>query len=119
MRKCILIYEDDPELSEICQVLLAQPDRHIEVKDRCDHIISDIEQFKPGVILMDLWIPEMGGKNATVLIKDNPDTKDIPVILFSANPEIDKISTEVNADGYITKPFDIAFFRETVEKNIL
>lgn len=61
---------------------------------------------------MDLWIPEMGGEHAVNLLKGNADTKDIPILLFSANDAIQEISDRLKADGYISKPFDIHAFKE-------
>jgi len=119
MKKSILVYEDDRELSELCLTLLGGPNRHVEVLHNCDNIISDIEQFKPDLILMDLWIPLMGGEKATAVMKNNRDTKHIPIILFSANPAIEEICKRVKADGYLQKPFDIATLRRVVEENIL
>ena len=68
---------------------------------------------------MDLWIPKMGGEKATPLIKNNPLSKQVPVILFSANSRLKEITLEVKADGYLEKPFDIALLKETIKKYIL
>lgn len=67
---------------------------------------------------MDLWIPKIGGEKAVADIKNHPQTQYIPVILFSANIEIEKISKKVNADGYLEKPFDINTLVETIEMHI-
>mgnify|MGYP001792493898 CR=1 FL=1 len=40
---------------------------------------------------MDPWVPEIGGENAINLVKNNNATKYIPILLFSANTEIEKI----------------------------
>jgi response regulator RpfG family c-di-GMP phosphodiesterase len=50
---------------------------------------------------------------------ENEETKRIPVILFSANDEIEKISRRIKANGYLKKPFDISEFKKTIESNIL
>lgn len=118
MEKCVLVYEDDLEISFLCKTILRKPNRRIEMRMKCDNIISDIEQIHPDVILMDLWIPEMGGEKAVSLMKNNPETRHIPAILFSANPDIEKIGRKVNADGFIKKPFDIAELREIIERNL-
>ena len=118
MKKCILIYEDDLEILNLCKVILSKPDRRIETLSRCEHIISDIRRLKPDVILMDLWIPEIGGEQAVTLMKEHRETRDVPVILFSANDEIVEICEKVEANGYLKKPFDIAALKEIIEHNI-
>ncbi|MDQ6762320.1 MAG: response regulator, partial [Bacteroidota bacterium] len=66
-------------------------------------------------IFMDLWIPTIGGEKAVMLLKENTATKNIPVILFSANGEIKQISHRIKADGYLEKPFGISRFREIIK----
>lgn len=119
MEKCVIVYEDDQEISGLCQRILEKPGRRIEIRRICDDIIADISRLKPHIILMDLWIPKIGGEKAVILMKNNPATRSIPVILFSANVEVEKISRRVKAEGYLEKPFNIADLRTIIEKNIL
>jgi CheY-like chemotaxis protein len=81
-------------------------------------VIDDIEMFKPNLILMNLWIPEIGGEKAISIIKENPATTHIPVLVFSANTDIIEICKKINADGYIKKPFDIHSLKATIEQNL-
>ncbi len=118
MKKCVLIYDDDPEISLVCKIILEQESYRVETKSYCDDIIDDIKRVKPSLILMDLWIPEIGGENATNLVKNNNDTRHIPVILFSANAAIETICKRIKASGFIKKPFEVPAFIKTIEKNI-
>ena len=111
MQKCVLIYDDDIEILEVCKAILAKLDYRIETKVFCENVIEDIEKLKPDIILMDLWIPKIGGEKAIHLMRSNESTKDIPVILFSANDDIEKISEKTKADGFLRKPFDIFNFK--------
>ena len=117
-KHCILIYEDDFEIMELCKIILNAPDRLIVTRASCDNIIEDAEQIQPNVILMDLWIPKIGGEQATIQLKKNTKTESIPVILFSANDNILEISKKVNADGYLKKPFDIEDLKSAIEKQL-
>jgi DNA-binding response OmpR family regulator len=119
MNKCILILDDDPEILTVCKIILEKENYKVETRTRCDNIIIDIRETKPAMILMDFWIPVMGGEEATKLVKKNRATKHIPVILFSANGEIHEISKTANADGYLKKPFEIGSLIKIVESNIV
>ncbi|HTN36983.1 MAG TPA: response regulator [Arachidicoccus sp.] len=119
MEHCILIYEDDRELLELCRIILSKPGRKIETFNRCENILEDVRQYQPDLILMDLWIPEIGGEKAISLVKEVPENDHIAVILFSANTEIAEICSNLGADDYLKKPFDLANFRKTVEKHLL
>jgi DNA-binding NtrC family response regulator len=119
MKKCVLIYDDDTEILFLCKAILANDNYRVETLSRCENIIADILLIKPDIILMDLWIPEIGGEQAITSMKENPATLHIPAILFSANAEIAAICKSIKADDYIEKPFDIEVFRETIKKYIL
>ncbi len=114
--RCILIYDDDLEILFLCKALLTKRNYRVETLSRCENVITDIAELKPDLILMDLWIPEIGGEKAIFLIKENPATLHIPVLLFTANAEIKEISIRTGANGYIEKPFEINTFIQTVSQ---
>lgn len=116
MKKTILIYDDDQEILLLCKAILSRFDFTAETLIKCDNIVNDIQSFNPDLILMDLWIPIMGGEKAIAIIKQNEASKRIPVLLFSANVDIKDISKRVGADGYIEKPFNVNSFIETIQK---
>ena len=119
MKQSILIYDDDPEILSVSKIILEQKDYYVRTRERCNNIIEDISLERPDIILMDIWIPEMGGEQALKFIKNNENTRQIPVILFSALDNIEEISVRSNANGYLKKPFSIEDLIEIVEKNIL
>jgi CheY-like chemotaxis protein len=118
MKKCVLILDDDPELLMVCKKILEQKNYVVQTRLLCDDIIKDCKDVRPDIILMDLWIPNIGGEKAVNLLKENPSTVDIPAILFSANAEIDIIEKRAKADGVLKKPFEINVLLATIE-NIL
>ena len=119
MKKTILIFDDDQEILSVCRVILDMKNFRVEIRTYCDNIIEDTITTQPALILMDLWIPVIGGENAIILLKNNSATQHIPVILFSANTDIAKISKRVNANGFLRKPFDITALLQIIETNIV
>lgn len=117
--KCVLIYDDDLEILFLCNAILSKSNYRVETLSRCDNVLEDIARIKPDIILMDLWIPEIGGEKAIDIVKKNPATQHIPVLIFSANAEIEAICNKVNANGFIEKPFDISRFKEKIQQLIL
>lgn len=118
MRKCILIFDDDPEISLVCKIILERQSYMVESRIYCDDIINDISKVKPDLILMDLWIPEIGGENAIKLVKENKDTRHIPVVLLSANAEIEEVCERTGASGFLKKPFEIIDLVDIVKNTI-
>ena len=117
--KCVLIYDDDVEILFLCNAILSKSNYRVETLSRCDNVLEDVDRIKPDIILMDLWIPEIGGEKAIDIVKKNPATQHIPVLIFSANAEIEAICKKVNANGYIEKPFDISRFKEKIQQLVL
>jgi DNA-binding NtrC family response regulator len=115
-KKCVLIYDDDVEILKICRLILASDDYEVQTVECCDNIIEDIEKIKPDIILMDLWMPKIGGEEAVNIIHANKKTAHIPIILFSAVTEIEKISKRVKATAILKKPFDIDSLTSIIRK---
>lgn len=119
MKKHVLIYDDEEEILFLCKAILSRHDFVVETFSKCENIFSEIDSFHPDLILMDLWIPEMGGEKAVEMIKQNDNTKEIPVLLFSANADIKEICNKVHANGYIEKPFNVSYFIETIKNQVV
>ena len=118
MKKCILIFDDDKEILLVCKMILERENYRVETRRCCENIIEDISEVKPDIILMDLWIPEIGGENAITLMKNNKGTEHIPVVIFSANAEIEEIYKRVNANGFLKKPFEMADLIHIIRSNV-
>ena len=118
MKKSILIYDDDEEILLLCKIILKKYGYEVHTLSHCDDVLADVIKLKPNLILMDLWIPEMGGEKAVKILKTHEDTKLIPIFLFSANADLKDICEKVNASGFISKPFDLKTFIEVIENNV-
>lgn len=117
MKNKILIYDDDEEILLLCKVILSKYNYKAETLSRCENILSDIEKHNPGLVLMDLWIPDIGGEKAVAIAKNDKNVK-VPILIFSANADIEDISKKVNADGFIEKPFTVKTLIETIQKHL-
>lgn len=119
MKEKILIYEDDQDIIILCKTVLAKYGFETESREVCENIFDDIESVVPNLILMDLWIPGIGGEKAIDKLKQNDKTKHIPVLVFSANSDIEEIGIKVKADGFVKKPFTITDFIQTIKEHLL
>lgn len=118
MDNCVLICDDDADILEVTKTILQLKGYHVETLMNCDDLVSKVEAMKPSVILMDLWIPDIGGGEATRLLKSNPATKDIPVVIFSANNDIEKVAMNAGANDYLRKPFEISDLEKVIERHL-
>ncbi|WP_294249414.1 response regulator, partial [uncultured Chryseobacterium sp.] len=74
--------------------------------------------YRPDVILMDNWIPKIGGVEATRLLKSHEEFRKIPVIYVTANNDIVALARQAQADDYVAKPFNLDDLEEKVAKYI-
>lgn len=114
MAERILIYDDDADILEVCATILRMKDYDVLCRDNCKEILEDIEVYDPHVILMDNWLPDIGGVKSVQLIKSTPRFKNIPVIFFSANSYVEELAKEAGADYMLKKPFDLSELQQAI-----
>ena len=117
-KKVVMVFDDDKDTLMLCNIILERAGYQVFTCSNSNDIVEKVEAHMPNAILMDNWIPELGGVKATQLLKANDKTKAIPVIFFSANNEIKSLKEEAGADDYISKPFDIFDFEKTIKQVI-
>ena len=118
MGKLVLLCDDDRPILEVTRTILENRNIKVVISIDSDNIVEKALQHKPDLILMDVWMPESGGDKATRELKSNPDTKHIPVLLFSAVSNLDKIVKDCGADGFIPKPFEMEELIDRVEQQL-
>jgi CheY-like chemotaxis protein len=90
----------------------------IEARDG-EEAISAVRDQKPCVVIMDMMMPKVDGLTACYTIKNDPATRDIPVVMLTAiDQELNKkLSTTVmGANRYMTKPFSAQQLLEVVKQ---
>ena len=107
MPKRILIFDDDIDILSICSYILEELGWEVHTSTNCNNIVEKVRNVSPNVILMDNWIPDTGGIVATQTLKADKQLKNIPVIYFSANNDIQSLAKQAGADNFLEKPFDI------------
>jgi len=73
-------------------------------------------ELQPGLILMDINLPDMDGLEATRRLKQDAKTSAIPVIALTADamPQQIEMADNIGFSAYITKPIDVAAFMQTL-----
>lgn len=115
-KKKILIFDDDTVILEVIAIIFKENGYEVEISETSHDIIEKVSQFQPDVILMDNWIPNIGGVEATKLLKSHENYNTIPVIYVTANNDIAALAESAQADDYIAKPFNLEDLEEKVGK---
>lgn len=109
----ILVVDDDKDLTTIISGHLEKKGYEITIANSGMDAIKKAIDLQPQLILLDLLMPQVDGYFVAKLLKQNPRTKDIPIVIVSAVFEQEKCFRLGIAD-YITKPFDSAVLYEAV-----
>lgn len=107
MKSKILVVDDEPEAVELIEFNLKQAG--FEVVSAADgaEALMKARSALPGLIVLDLMLPEVDGMEVCKMLKRDAATARIPIIMLTAKAaEIDRVlGLELGADDYVTKPF--------------
>lgn len=107
-KKRILCIEDEPETTNLVQLILNREGYEVLGADGGEEGLRMVREEKPDLILLDLMMPDMDGWQVYQHLKEDEETRDIPVIVVTAKVQsIDKVLglQVAKVDDYITKPF--------------
>ncbi len=107
-KKEIIIVEDSPTQAAVLKTFLEKQKYHVLVAYNGKEALALLEKHKPVIVISDIVMPEMDGYQLCRLIKDNENTKDIPIILLTAlsDPQDVLKGLVCGADNFITKPYN-------------
>lgn len=102
----ILIVDDELDIREFVQYNLVKEGYEVACATNGREAVERAVEFRPHLILMDMMMPEMDGREACCALRANPATSKIMIVFLSAVCEEDSLVEcyEAGADDYITKP---------------
>ena len=106
--KKILIVDDEAKNCELLKLMLKAEDYELATANSGEAALVSVEQTPPDLILLDVMMPEMNGNKVVGILKHNPSTKSIPVIMVTSLDSRDSRMTAFNlgAEEFVTKPVD-------------
>ena len=107
MSKSILVVEDQEDNRRILRDLLTSAGYKVIEAVTGEDGVASAEAHRPDLILMDIQLPGLDGYEATRQIKDNPELREIPIIVVTsyALSGDDMKAFEAGCDAYVAKPF--------------
>jgi len=106
MAKKILIIDDDLDTLRLVGAMLQRQGYQIAVASSGEQGLVQAANESPDLVLVDVMMPEMDGYEVTRRLRSDPQTADIPILMFTAKTQLDDKVTgfESGADDYLTKP---------------
>jgi len=103
----VLVVEDERDLQELLRYNLVREGHNVAAATTGEAALEQIEDNPPDIILLDLMLPGMDGLEVCRVLKADPTTSAIPIIMITARGEESDVvaGLEMGADDYIPKPF--------------
>lgn len=115
----ILAVDDDKDILEVLQLILEDSGYEVETLADGHHLFEKIAEIHPDLIILDVMLGNMDGRELCRTMKAKKETHNIPVIMLSASHTISgDLKKNGNPDDFIAKPFDIEVLLDTVERRL-
>lgn len=103
----ILVVDDEVNITQILEFSIGSEGFEVITAQNGEEAIERARRERPDLIILDIMMPKIDGYEACRILKANPLTKNIPVLLLTAKGrDIDRrLGYEVGATDYIVKPF--------------
>ena len=117
-KKKILLLDDSTITLEMEKAVLEDRGYEVAVAANLLEFQAELDRFQPEVILTDLMMPDISGKDIVRVLKQDFHTERIPIVLFSSKPddELAEIAEQAGADGYLSKSHGIEKLGDMVDE---
>lgn len=103
----IYVVEDNDDIRELVEYIIECEGLAVKSFANATDFKTALRGQNPDLVVLDIMLPDGNGIEICSMIKSNATTKDIPVLLMSANTNITYAGKESDANDFISKPFDI------------
>jgi len=106
-RERVLVVDDEEDILELVEYNLAKEGYRVTCVATGEEALAEVRRRAPGLVVLDLMLPGVNGLEVCRLLKRDPATAGVPVVMLTAKGEEADVVTglELGADDYVTKPF--------------
>lgn len=117
-QKKILLVDDHQTIFRLLAAIVRIKGHELIYAESGQQGIVMARQERPDLILLDVMMPDIDGFKVCQYLKENPDTKDIPVMFLTAKGAEDDLvlGRKAGADGFMTKPFQAIEVLKQIER---
>jgi diguanylate cyclase (GGDEF)-like protein len=102
----VLVVDDEPEIAQYHSLILEDAGIVTQVAHEPESVLNVVGEFRPDLVLMDMYMPKCSGREAAKLIRQIPDFVSLPIVFLSSETDTKKqfSAMAVGAEGFLTKP---------------
>lgn len=114
----VLVVESDIDLRHILSELFDLEGYEFVIHSHCCDIVNQVSNYQPDVVLLDYRLPTVDGSDLCDSLKHDPQTSQVPVIIYSVAPVSVFSQSKIKYDAFIAKPFDLNELLTNIENLI-
>lgn len=102
----ILIIDDEPEIASYHGIILQEAGMLTYQLSEPARVLDVLKEFRPDMVLMDMYMPECNGRDLAKLVRQVPDYVGLPIVFLSSETDRQKqfSAMRIGAEGFLTKP---------------
>jgi CheY-like chemotaxis protein len=113
--KKIMVADDNPGILDAISIILEFEGYEVSCVANGNSILA-MENGLPDLLLLDIWMSGVDGRDICKRLKQQPDTSHLPIVLVSASKDIASSAREAGADDFLAKPFEMDDLLTMVKK---
>ena len=102
----ILVVEDDPAIAQLLRLMLEDEGYEVSATRNPAEVVEAVVP-PPDLVLLDLRLSGIDGGEVCRRLKGRDATRNLPVVLVSADPHVARVADACGADAFLAKPFDL------------
>jgi CheY-like chemotaxis protein len=111
----ILVVDDDPNIRELLSQEFTEAGYRVTLASNGREAIDEVRRERPDLLVLDVMMPEMNGFDAAAVLKNDPQTMDVPILILSIVQDRER-GYRLGVDRYLTKPINTdVLFKEVGE----
>jgi DNA-binding response OmpR family regulator len=116
-RPLVLVADDDPDIRSLVALRLEKSGYEVVSARDGEQALATALERVPDLALLDVMMPKLDGYEVTERLREQDETRHLPVILLTARVQESDIArgVEAGADDYVTKPFSTGELRDRVQ----
>ena len=115
-KKIVLVADDDTDLLQLVKMQLQRAGFAVQISLNGNGIMKMAAEGHPDVILLDIGMDEISGGDICKKLKTYEKTAAIPIIMISANDNIEYVTHNCGANDYVRKPFNVQAIRDKISE---
>ncbi|MEO5647846.1 MAG: response regulator transcription factor [Chitinophagaceae bacterium] len=115
----VLVIDDDADITAMMRLVLRSEGFEVEATTRTEDIFEKARNYKPNVILLDVFLTGYDGRDICKQFKFHPETKNIPIIMISGHETVSDTIVDYGANDFLLKPFKLEALLNMIKTHLV